>query len=1072
MGLREDLKKDLRPGRTVVFIGGGTTIFALTERRERGSWIWLLESGIDHCVSLSGDLKPWAERRRQQLATRNVNELIAAAEMIQQQLIDLGEYARWLKDTVGVMVDEPLDRRLADALARLGVPIATTNYDTIPEGLLGRASVYWTQSAMAQAWLREPETKSVLHLHGVWNHPDSVILGIRDYDRIVRDEHTQSLMRALWTGWTILFIGFGDSLSDPNFAAFLAWARRVFGQSPYRHYRLAKEDEVERLQAERNGIAVVSYGAEFSDLPKFLEELAEPAKPLPPPPRQTERLFTVPFPSKGKGVVGLDRALAAIRRSLESPSKFGSVAVLAGIGGLGKTQMAVEFCHANRDAYAEGVFWIDCARDIDTQLIRFAESAGWIHPEASPADKLGAAKHRVSQLSNALIVLDDVSDAADVKSRFFRSAPATLHMLLTSKAPVPPVTSVPPEELTITHAEALALLRLESNRTIADDDADAETLIKLFEALPLAIEIAGAYLSEGPSITLRDYALTVDQRGLNAPGMSPEEIASFTDHSPNLRKAVELNDEIARTQPLLSNVLACFGLTPNRSIGRSLLAAMLGVPNVNVQLTAALDRANLLRILRREDRADGTECWRMHRLVWEVYHIKATAKFEEAEMVAMARRIVLWFRERYENTEHVAEFEAEAEQIRFWGERMLQRDEALLAAELIWMQAYLPFHRGYYLESIPLVDKARAIIESDAAVNKPLLVRVLSDRASLAALIGKPEEGLRAAFSAASLARELPVGNEEVVVEALLALYAIQRDLGDFRESLDTAMEALRRSDAADKQRQIASTVRVGEALRRLDRSKEAFDLVREREATLAPFGNELAGLLESEKAHCLLANGDTVAAVAVYERALQISESLYGQRHPETIIDMHHLGAAVVSSEPERALRYFETVLEIATDLQGPNHPSVGMYHSDMASALSRLDKHEEAVNYARRGLEIIEESRGADHPHTGTAASYLASALLRARQTDKAVKQYERCISIAASVYGYDHSRTVNAIRATAGALVQAGESKRALSIVHAYAGKLPKASRNRKALIDYENDLLRETAIPGFRKKSKKR
>ena len=189
-------------------------------------------------------------------------------------------------------------REVIEALHGLGIQLATTNYDGLIENVTGLPAVTWMEGAKVERIIRGDD-KGVLHLHGYWEKPESVILGVRSYERVMIDAHAQNILRALQTMKTLLFVGCGAGLRDPNFDSFLRWTGTVFRQSEYRRFRLAKEDEVQDLQREHpreQRLFVLSFGKEHSDLARFLVNLRPYASqrvtlpmqesnwPLPPPP--------------------------------------------------------------------------------------------------------------------------------------------------------------------------------------------------------------------------------------------------------------------------------------------------------------------------------------------------------------------------------------------------------------------------------------------------------------------------------------------------------------------------------------------------------------------------------------------------------------------------------------------------------------------------------------------------------------------------------------------------------------------------------------------------------------------
>ncbi len=72
------------------------------------------------------------------------------------------------------------------ALLTLEIPIVTTNYDLLIEEVSNKelSGITWKEKHKVSHLLRDGD-KSVLHLHGKWDDPDSVILGIRSYQKVL-----------------------------------------------------------------------------------------------------------------------------------------------------------------------------------------------------------------------------------------------------------------------------------------------------------------------------------------------------------------------------------------------------------------------------------------------------------------------------------------------------------------------------------------------------------------------------------------------------------------------------------------------------------------------------------------------------------------------------------------------------------------------------------------------------------------------------------------------------------------------------------------------------------------------
>ena len=84
--------------------------------------------------------------------------------------------------------------------------------------------------------------------------------------------------------------------------------------------------------------------------------MAERTVPAGPPP------FLVPFP-RNLNFVGPADDLERLHATLQQREPGGiRPAGLTGMGGIGKTQLAVEYVYRFKDAYPDGIFWINAAK--------------------------------------------------------------------------------------------------------------------------------------------------------------------------------------------------------------------------------------------------------------------------------------------------------------------------------------------------------------------------------------------------------------------------------------------------------------------------------------------------------------------------------------------------------------------------------------------------------------------------------------------------------------------------------------------------------------------------------------
>jgi hypothetical protein len=275
----QQLEQELinRPDRVMVVAGIGVSL-ATCGNHPCASWKGLLEDGLQRCEDVCGTgtatLNPYREILKNPAVPPHA--LIGVGQFITDELKGnrLGTFGGWLSDSIGgIKVTDPA---LPHALASLGARLATTNYDNMIEASTSRPSITWRDRASATTFFREI-TQDVLHLHGHYRQPDTVILGARSYDEICRDDFAQIALRGWMITGTLVFVGCGAGLEDPNFRVLLDWARTSLAECHHSHFILVRSAEVEPWRSQLNGIPVtpVPYGPEYSDLEPFLNSLAE-----------------------------------------------------------------------------------------------------------------------------------------------------------------------------------------------------------------------------------------------------------------------------------------------------------------------------------------------------------------------------------------------------------------------------------------------------------------------------------------------------------------------------------------------------------------------------------------------------------------------------------------------------------------------------------------------------------------------------------------------------------------------------------------------------------------------------
>ncbi len=269
-GVKAKLRGLIERRQLVVVVGSGVSRAVCPEAP---GWRPLIESALEVCREKDVD-EAWCQMVSGLLGMeQHTDMLLNAAELVHGKLTqhDSGDFLAWSSKALGEL--KPKHKGIIRTLAAFDVPILTTNYDDLIETVTGYRYVTWKDHHHIGRVLKG-EDRRVLHLHGHWDRPDSMVLGIKSYEAVKGSAHTQAVMKALGVLKTFLFVGCGhDGMADPNVGNFLSWLKAFPGGGD--HYWLLKADQA---LPQDGHLVPVPYGKQFSDLPKFLKSLLPTAQ--------------------------------------------------------------------------------------------------------------------------------------------------------------------------------------------------------------------------------------------------------------------------------------------------------------------------------------------------------------------------------------------------------------------------------------------------------------------------------------------------------------------------------------------------------------------------------------------------------------------------------------------------------------------------------------------------------------------------------------------------------------------------------------------------------------------------
>ncbi|HET6211599.1 MAG TPA: tetratricopeptide repeat protein, partial [Micromonosporaceae bacterium] len=192
------------------------------------------------------------------------------------------------------------------------------------------------------------------------------------------------------------------------------------------------------------------------------------------------------------------------------------IAVISGLGGMGKTALAVQWGHRVRREFPDGQLLMDLQGHDSAALTPTAALTAIVRSLGVPGEQIPVELAELTGLyrtlldgKRVLVVLDNAASADQVRPLVPASPTAAL--VITSRLPLTALATYHAVRLTRLAAldddEALALLRTVAGSDRVDAELDqAAKIVVWCGGMPLALRIAAAKLAGDPAAPLRDLA--------------------------------------------------------------------------------------------------------------------------------------------------------------------------------------------------------------------------------------------------------------------------------------------------------------------------------------------------------------------------------------------------------------------------------------------------------------------------------------------------------------------------------------------------------------------------------------
>ncbi|PVH69399.1 TPR-like protein [Cadophora sp. DSE1049] len=653
--------------------------------------------------------------------------------------------------------------------------------------------------------------------------------------------------------------------------------------------------------------------------------------------------FIVPF-ERNSRFTGRQVQLTEVEEKLLSGGSTRTAIV--GLGGVGKTQLALELAYQVRDKYRNcSVIWIPATstESLHQAYLDVARQLGIAGCEDIQADVKRLVKDHLSKESAGhwLLVFDNADDinmwTGQVESkpgseRLIDHLPKSKYgcVLFTSRDRKTAVKLAQRNVVQLTEmGEEIAMQLLQKcliDPGLVNDSSETKTLLQELTHLPLAIVQAAAYINEN-GIAFADYlSLLADQEEEVIELLSEE----FEDHGRyrNVKNPVATTwlisfQQIRRRDPLAADYLSFMCCIDPKDIPRSLLPPG---PSRKKEIDAigTLDAYSFI------SKRPADQALDLHRLV----HLATRNWLRKEDLLAQ------------------------------WTESVVERLEDVFPDDddhnrIVW-RAYLP-HARRVLES-RLVDQGQQSRMS-------LLWRY----ATCLSADGRWDEAEAAYIEGLEIEKKELGADHPSTLTSMTNLASTFRNQG--------------RWDAAEKLE-----------LRVMETSKTK--LGADHPSTLTSMAN-LALTFWNQ--------GRWEEAEKLELQVMETRKTKLGVDHPDTLTSMANLASTLWGQGRWKEAEELELqVMETRKTKLGVDHPDTLTSMANLAVTFRDQGRWEEAEKLELQVMETRKTRLGADHPSTLTSMNNLALTWKSQGRVDNAINLMEECVTLQTQTKGINHPDT----------------------------------------------------------------
>ncbi|GIK03993.1 hypothetical protein Aspvir_008068 [Aspergillus viridinutans] len=741
-----------------------------------------------------------------------------------------------------------------------------------------------------------------------------------------------------------------------------------------------------------------------------------------------ESHFCVPF-GRNRDFVGRESILAQLLTTIPPTAEVDDCqrTAIVGLGGVGKTQIALEAAFRVRDAHPGcSIFWVPAvnAASFENAYREIGRQLGVGGIDEDTADVKTIVREALSRESSGhwLLIVDNADDPDLLFSDMalsdclpFSRKGSVLFTTRSHEAAVkldiPERNIVTAAEMNVAEATDLLLKGLSSQRCNLED---AKSLLVFLANLPLAIKQASAYIAKTgmPIVKYLQHCKSSDKTLIKLLSKDFEDRGRYK----GIRNPVATTwlisfQHISRDNPVAARYLKFICFLAGKEIPVSLL------PPASDQLEAD-EAIGILKAYAFITNRDSHDSFDMHRLVrlatrnW----LDEEGEHEECvtEVIQRLVQAVPYPESDNKNTwiKYLPHLEAAL------GSREGSADKA--ASFLLQIAGQCYYVLGQYQKDEQKTRQALELREKLFGREHPRTLDTMENIAIVLSEQGKYEEAEQMHRQALELKRKALGEESPSTLKCKSNFAALLGYLGKYdeaeqmhRQALDQSLKVLDKDDPylAYSMNNLAVVLSNGGKHEEAEGlCRQALELLRTR------IGEEDLHML-----NCMATLGQVLGAQGKYEEAegiiqqtMQVRERVLGEGHPDTLASMSELAVVLGNrGKHEEAESLCRQALELMKNVIGEEHPETLRSMDYLGAVLRNQGKYEEAEGMLRRTVELREKVLGKEHPNTLISLTNLAALLKSQGKRENAVAVMEKCYPLWVQKLGPDHHMTQSSLR-----------------------------------------------------------